>query len=173
MTDLQLIERPQDGASTGLTASMPGNRHISVSRRPEPDAPLTAPQSTQPAVPVREDSWLADIEKQIRSFAELPHDWDSYGGGAVPRSIVEAAVDIAGVMSAVGFSRPEVCPESSGGVLLEWHDAGKTLTVDIDFAVGLSVERGFSFAYESPGEQETEGDLADFVTFLGAGVQPF
>lgn len=170
MTDLQLIERSQDGAWTGLTDSRVAEiSRILVFRHAEPQAPLTAPQSTQPVASVREDSWLTDVENQIRSFAELPHDWDSYGGGAVPRSIVEAAVAIAAIMAGMGFSRPEVCPESSGGVLLEWHHADKTLTVDIDFAV----ESGFSFAYESAGERETEGDLAEFVTLLDTELQPF
>ena len=86
---------------------------------PEPDMPLTAPRSIQSADPVQGGPWLADIERQIRSFSELPRDWDSYGGGAVPQGIVEAAVGVAAIMSALGLSRPDACPESSGGVLLQ------------------------------------------------------
>lgn len=125
-----------------------------------------------PAAAVQSDPWLGDVEHEIRGFSDLPRDWDSYGGSPMPRSVVEVAVAIAAIMSPMGFSRPDVGPESSGGVLLEWYHAGRTLTVGIDIAGGISPERGFSFAYESPGELENEGDLADFVTFL-AGVQPF
>lgn len=133
---------------------------------------MHAATSPPPSAPVGEDSWLADVDRRIRNFAELPHDWDSYGGRPAPKSVVEAAVAIAATMSDVGFSRPDVGPESSGGVLLEWHHEGETLTVDIDIAGGLPLHRGFSFAYESRGDREVEGDLEDFATFL-AGLQPF
>ena len=144
----------------------PPRRPSSVFRRRESGTPSAAPQSIRPAAPVQEDSWLADAEHRIRGFAELPDDWDSYGGGPVPKSVLEAAVAIAAIMSDIGFSRPDVGPQSSGGVLLEWHHAGRTLTVDIDIAGGLSPDRGFSFAYESPGEREIEGDLEDFTGLL-------
>ena len=91
----------------------------------------------------------------------------------MPKSVVAVAEAIAAIMSDMGFSRPDVGPESSGGVLLEWHRAGETLTVDIDIAGGISPDRGFSFAYESLGEREVEGDLVGFATFLGAGLRPF
>lgn len=63
-------------------------------------------------------------------------------------------------------ARPDICPQSSGGVLLEWQQTGRVLTVDLD-----GVE-GFSFAYESPGV-ESEGGIEDFVSLLRAGLQPF
>lgn len=31
-----------------------------------------------------------------------------------------------------GFSRPNMCPQSSGGVLMEWQGSDRTLTVDIE-----------------------------------------
>ena len=155
------------------TTCPPSRRPRSVFGRRESGTPSTAPQSIRPAAPVQEDSWLADVEHRIRGFAELPDDRDSYGAGPVPKSVVEAAVAIAAIMSDIGFSRPDVGPQSSGGVLLEWHHAGRTLTVDIDIAGGLSPDRGFSFAYESPGEREIEGDLEDFTGLLGAAWRSF
>ena len=49
---------------------------------------------------------------------------------------------------------------------MEWESADRALTVD------LHGNDGFSFAYESPGEPELEGDFEDFVSLLNAGLPP-
>ena len=110
---------------------------------------------------------VTDVEGEMRSYLELVPDWDSYGGGPVRQEIVDWAALIAKIMAGIGFSRPDVSPESSGGVLLEWQQADRVLTVDLD---GIE---GFSFAYESPGEPASEGDIEDFFGLLRAGLQPF
>ena len=97
---------------------------------------------------------------------ELGPDWDSYGGGPARGEIVDCAVVIVEVMARIGFSRPDVSPESSGGVLLEWEQGGRVLIVDLD---GIG---GFSFAYVSRGEVELQGDLEGFFRLLRAGLQP-
>ena len=103
----------------------------------------------------------------MRSYSELASNWDSYGGGPVSTRVVDEAMVVAELMAIWGFSRPDVCPESSGGVLLEWQQSDRVLTVDFD-----GIEE-FSFSYESPGEPETEGNFEDFVSLLNAGLQPF
>ena len=119
-------------------------------------------------VPARSDEvhWLIDVTDEMRSYLTLAPDWDSYGGGPAPKEIVDMALLVAEIMARCGFSRPMVCPESSGGVLLEWEHANRVLTVDLD---GIE---GFSFAYESPGV-ESEGGVEDFVSLLRDGLQPF
>ena len=103
----------------------------------------------------------------MRSYSELASNWDSYGGGPVSMRIVDEAMVVAELMAICGFSRPDVCPESSGGILLEWQQSDRVLTVDFD-----GIEE-FSFAYESPEESESEGNFEDFVSLLNAGLQPF
>ena len=97
---------------------------------------------------------------------ELGPNWDSHGGGPVRNEIVDYTVLIAEIMARIGFSRPGVSPESSGGVLLEWEQGGRALIVDLD---GIG---GFSFAYASREEVELEGDIEDFFRLLRAGLQP-
>ena len=111
-------------------------------------------------------SWLTGVRDEIRSYLELGPDWDSYDGMPARKRIVDAAVLIAEMMARYGFSRPVVCPEPSGGVLLEWEDSGRALAVDLDG------NEGISFAYESPGEPESAGDFRNLVGLLNAGLQP-
>ena len=97
--------------------------------------------------------WLDDAILEIRSYMDLPDDWDSYGGGPVGRETVDAAVQFAEIMAGRGFSRPDICPESCGGILFEWQLADRVLTVDFP-------ENGkTSFSYEVYGGDEVEGDL--------------
>ena len=110
--------------------------------------------------------WLTDVEDEMRSYLELSPNWDSYGGGPVRKEIVDMAILIAGTMARIGFSRPAVSPESSGGIFLEWEHSERALSVDLDG------NEGFSFAYESPGERELVGDIEHFVSLLATGVPP-
>ena len=169
MTTLQpFVELQADSWSRGLTDS--GDLRptsISVAESPEPSLFLTAPRVVTPLDGSYETHWLVDVEGEMRSYLNLAPNWDSYGAGPVPTEVVDMAVVIATIMAAYGFSRPVVCPESSGGVLLEWEESDRTLTVDLDG------NEGFSFAYESPGRPELEGDIEHFVSFLNIGVLPF
>ena len=168
MTTLQLIADPQGDFWTGLTDSRrPRAKRIRLAEEMAPVLFLTAPQASTSPAPSHDIPWLADVMDEMRSYLELAPNWDSYGGGPVPMRIVDDAVVVAEIMAKYGFSRPDVCPESSGGVLMEWQQSDRALTVDLD---GIE---GFSFAYESPGEPELEGDIEDFFSLLSDGLQPF
>ena len=169
MTTLQHVLEPQtDSWSRGLTDSgVLQNRRIRLAERPTTSGFLTAPRLSAPPEGLPDIHWLADVEDEMRSYLKLVPNWDSYGGGPVRKEIVDMAVLIAEIMARYGFSRPAVCPESSGGILLEWEQSDRALTVDLDG------NEGFSFAYESPSGPELEGDIEHFVSLLSVGVQPF
>lgn len=120
------------------------------------------------ARPVRSQDipWLADLTDEIRSYLEIAPNWDSYGGGPVRSEVAEAAVQVARLMALIGFSRPDSCPESSGGILMEWQCADRALTVELEDNGELS------FSYCSPGAREMEGDFEDLVSLLDSGLQP-
>ena len=142
-------------------------RHIRIAELPATGALPAAPRLSAAHEDQRDARWFTEVETEMRGYSELVPNWDSYDGGPVRSEIVDAAVEIARLMAVLGFSRPHVCPESSGGVLLEWEHTDRALTVDLDG------NEGFSFAYESPGAPELEGDMEHFVGLLRAGVQPF
>ena len=169
MTTLQRFVVPQASPwSRSLTDSAVRlTRRIQLAEQPTTGALLTAPRPSAPPEHRHEVFWFTDVEDEIRGCLKLVPNWDSYGGGPARVEIVDAAVEIARLMAVLGFSRPHVCPESSGGVLLEWEHSDRALTVDLDG------NEGFSFAYESPGTVELEGDMERFIGLLRAGVHPF
>ena len=169
MTSLQLaVEHQADSWSKALTNTEDFRpRRIRVAEAPEPTSSLTVHRLGARPEDVQEICWLAGIEGEMQSYLDLASNWDTYGGGPVPKETVDTAVMIARIMAEYGFSRPAICPESSGGILLEWEESDRALTVDLDG------NEEFSFAYESPGNPELEGDIERFVTFLNSGVQPF
>ena len=174
MTSLQLVEASRTDVREGLTdSSVRRTSRVRVARHPEPGLLWTTPRSTQAAAFSGEASWFADIETEIRGYLNLVPDWDSYGGGPPARDIVDAAVVVAQIMAYFGFSRPTVCPQSSGGVMMEWQRSFRVLTVDIEGVGERSASDWFSFALVSPGESEREGDFEAFVDMLNAGLQPF
>lgn len=167
MTILEHVAESQVDSWRGLTDS--GDRRtqrIRLLAAPEPVFFLTAPQLSASVTHAHEPYWLADVREEMQSYLGLRLDWDSYGGGPVRESIADAALTVAEVMARTGFSRPDICPQSSGGVLFEWQQPDRVLTVDLD---GIE---GFSFAYEASGV-ESEGGIEDFVSLLRAGLQPF
>lgn len=168
MTIQQLVAEHEAGSwAGGLTDSVRRTKRIWFAEPAEPVLFLTAPRLSTSPVRSHEAHWLADVKDEMCSYLELGPNWDSYGGGPVSMRILDEALVVAELMAICGFSRPEVCPESSGGILLEWQQSERVLTVDLD-----GIEE-FSFAYESPGEPESEGDFEDFVSLLNAGLQPF
>ena len=80
--------------------------------------------------------WLGDVEDEIRSYMELGPNWDSYGGGPAHGEVVDGAAVIVDIVARIGFSRPGVSPESSGGILLEWEQDARALIVDLTASVG-------------------------------------
>ncbi len=168
MTTLQLV---RDSWNDSWTTDLTDTGALRIQRfrpavQPVPIPLLTAREAHTTTARAQEVPWLYEIMDEMRTYEELALNWDSYGGEPVRKEITDAAVVIARLMALYGFSRPDICPESSGGILMEWESAEKTLTVDLDS------NEGFSFAYESPDEPESEGDFEDFVSLLNAGLSP-
>ena len=174
MTSLRLVEPSRTDVRGGLTdSSVRRTWRVRITRYPEPGLLWTGHRPIQSAASEEQVSWLPDIECRIRRYPDLAPDWDSYGGGPPSGDIVDAAVVVARILADLGFSRPEVCPQSADGVLMEWEGSGRTLTVDIEAIGERPVSGWFSFAIASPGEPEREGDFEDFVELLNAGLRPF
>ena len=175
MTSLQVVEQSRTDVGGGLTdSSVRRTSHVRVARQPERGLLWTTPRPTQSGAFRAEASWFADIESEIRGYLDLAPDWDSYGGGPPTRDVVDAAVAVAQIMAYLGFSRPTVCPQSSGGVMMEWQGSSCiVLTVDIEAIGERPASDWISFALASPGESEREGNFEDLVALLNAGLQPF
>ncbi len=100
------------------------------------------------------NSWFLGIRDEIRGYLELAPNWDSYGGGPISNVVVGVAERFAELMAIIGFSRPNICPEPSGGILLEWQSLTQVLTVDIE---SDDIHRIY-FSYESAETPELDGE---------------
>lgn len=78
------------------------------------------------------------ISAKLNSLAELPANWDSYGGLPVRVDIVAAAKAFAGAVPGFSDSLPLVVPCSGGGLQFEWHGSGKF--VGMEFVTAETID---------------------------------
>ena len=77
-------------------------------------------------------SLVADAIEQLRGFARLEPDWNSYGAKPVSRVAIGVATDLLMQVARIAQARPDfVAPLASGGVQLEWSGAAADIQVRV------------------------------------------
>jgi len=73
---------------------------------------------------------ISDAFSQLATFAGLPRNWDSYGGGPLKQSAVATVIELifAGHRQC---AMPHLHPLSRGGVALTWQREGRELEVQV------------------------------------------
>ena len=85
---------------------------------------------TVDAVPIGKYApWIRSVIPDLLRLTELPTNWDSYGGRAPSRDLVNAVLDVLDVSEVVELPNPRVAPISCGGIQLEWILEGIELEV--------------------------------------------
>ena len=120
---------------------------------------------------------------QLRHFANLPSDWDSYGAAPITDAAIRRAREVLGLVQAdftgklarvLGDSlRPfAVAPTASGGVQLEWRGPSGCLEVEISPAgeYGFLIASGVG-ARRQYRDLGTGGDL-ELFTYLVDVLMP-
>lgn len=101
-----------------------------------------------------EDPWQAD-RKKIRSFGQLPANWDSYGTPAIGEKAISAALRVLDAASEkTGCSLAWASPTSDESILMQLSlSGGATMKfeVDRDGDIGVMVEQ--------PGQEPDFHDL--------------
>lgn len=70
----------------------------------------------------------ADAEKKATGrLLALEENWDSYGGQAIRREAVDAAIRLRAAVA----TEPSFVPMSNGGVQVEWHRQGFDIELEI------------------------------------------
>ena len=75
--------------------------------------------------------WVAPIIAQLKEFAELPHDWDSYGGKPVEQDVAVYALNVLLAFMKPTTPQPAAVPLPDGGVQFEWSTAAIDLEISI------------------------------------------
>ena len=74
---------------------------------------------------------LIEIDEMLRKFAELPENWDSYGGSpASPVAVEEARTILIGGID-LNLPTPWVAPGGDAGIGIEWNTERGELYIDI------------------------------------------
>lgn len=85
------------------------------------------------------DDWFMPILNQVCNLGQLSRDWNSYGARAIDPKTAALAVNVLLEVLSESDPFPSVVPTSRGGVLLEWHDGGVDLEVDVRSPWSLQV----------------------------------
>lgn len=106
---------------------------------------------------------------RLKAILSLGPGWDSYGGHPVRPEAVLHAVSLLAKIFEHDVSAPEIVPTSTGGLQLEWHQAGADLEMDV------STDGTVQIFLQLPSEQTWEGPLSSnpsalsrFVAFVAS-----
>lgn len=131
-----------------IPSSIASARNPTVSQRhyePASYAELTEPRERTIRIPVgdgaftvslKDSSLPAWVQPTIESFAEiqaLSDNWDSYGGKAINRDIIQQALVALSQIMWTNSPTPSIVPLGDGGIQVEWHR--KQQDLEIVFAV--------------------------------------
>ena len=75
--------------------------------------------------------WIVPVLHGICELGSLAPNWNSYGAQPIQPAIAGEAIIIALYYLTQGDPLPSVVPTARGGILLEWHEGGVDLEVDI------------------------------------------
>ena len=101
--------------------------------------------------------WFAPLLTKFNELVRLPSDWDSYGAKPIDPDTAALALSILLSVMSANDQHPAVVPTSGGGILLEWHQGGVDLEVDVRSPTSIHV-------YFDDGEIEEEFEHAEFET---------
>ena len=77
------------------------------------------------------ERWIVPLLEDVCELGLLPSNWNSYGAKPVRPEIAAATIVLLLNLLEPDDPVPSVVPTSRGGILLEWHEAGVDLEVDI------------------------------------------
>lgn len=102
--------------------------------------------------------WIMPLLINVCELGDLPSDWDSYGALSIDPEIAASAVNLLLNIMSEDDAMPAVVPTSHGGVVLEWHDGGIDLEIDVRSPSSIHVY------FEDDGSEEEFVDVdADII----------
>ena len=94
----------------------------------------------------------ARLEAALRSFIDLPHDWDGYGGESAGYKTYEDAVTFIGRLP-LNAKTPRAMLAGNGEISVCWEDGDKYLEAS------FSGDGTFHYFFDAPGPQGAGDDI--------------
>ena len=92
----------------------------------------TASLPTPELSDLREPKWREGVKRQLEEVLALDEGWDSYAAGPVRRDVVNFAAQVIQQIMHPTTPSPHVTPMSHEGLMLEWHEHGIELEIEIE-----------------------------------------
>ncbi len=115
-------------------------------------------------IPLRDASFVDDVQSALDSLRTLTPNWDGYGAPVIDCAVIEAAKSFIARLPEILASRPHVVPMSNGTLQLEWHDGPKSL--ELEFESPSSI-RYLQWYPEQGVEEEDAFPVANVETAVG------
>jgi hypothetical protein len=93
------------------------------------------PIDREPAVSLafaEKPHWLESVEAQIDELRRLPFGWDAFGAGPLRDDVLWFAVFLLETVMSDDTPPPHITPMSHEGIMLEWHQGGIDLEIEIE-----------------------------------------
>lgn len=105
--------------------------------------------------------WFTFCSQQLQAAANLPDNWDSYGGLPTNSlSAVHASIFVEQLAKTVSVLQPMIAVNAKGNVCFEWDTDAWLMTVEI-------TPRGIAKYYYECGAEEVEGtDSGTYSTII-------
>lgn len=111
--------------SDSITSSTP----ISESMAPPIRiAPLPIPELSD----LSEPKWEVSVAHRLEAISLLREGWDGFGAGPIRRDVITFATHVLGQIMLPNTPAPHVTPMSHEGLMLEWHENGIELEIEIE-----------------------------------------
>jgi hypothetical protein len=79
-----------------------------------------------------EPKWAVSVTRQLEAVSFLGEDWDGFGAGPIRRDVIKFATHVFEQIMLPNTPAPHVTPMSHGGLMLEWHEHGIELEIEIE-----------------------------------------
>lgn len=93
----------------------------------------------------------------LKSYLELQENWDSYGGTAPTKEVVDMSIKFVKLINDKGNTLPTPMVSGSGEVGLYWDNSLSDIYIEVGFEIGFEKEKEFSYLV-STGELEVGED---------------
>lgn len=75
--------------------------------------------------------WFDSVVRAAKNFAQLGPNWDSEGASAVNPNAVASCIQLLAQLATPGTPPPDLLPNSTGNVSIEWHRNGIDLEIEV------------------------------------------
>lgn len=90
--------------------------------------PLPTPELSD----LKEPKWRQAVVEQLQDVSRLEEGWDGFGGGPIRRDVITFAAHVLNQIMLATAPPPQLTPMSHGGLMLEWHENGIDLEMEIE-----------------------------------------